>query len=119
MRRDGRHEWKGYNERRDDHRFGRNVSHGNRGHHNQPEIREDFQKIREARNEVRQDRGQLRKDYRELKRDKVELRKDIRKGASPAEIARDRSEIKEDWQKIAASRRELRQDQGTLDAARL
>ena len=71
LRRDGRHEWKGYNERRDDHRFGRNVSHGNRGHHNKPEIREDFQKIREARrNEVRQDRGQLRKDYRELKREK-------------------------------------------------
>jgi len=60
----------------------------------------------------------LRKDYRELKSDKAELRRDIRKGASPAEIARDRSEIKEDWQKIAANRRELRQDQGTLDAAR-
>ena len=90
----------------------------NRGHHNKPEIRQDFKDIRNARNEVKGDRVELRKDLTELKKDKMELRKDIRNGASKTEILNDRKEIRQDLAEIRNDRVELRKDQNTLNTAR-
>ena len=90
----------------------------NRGHHNKPEIRQDFKDIHKARAEVKQNRGDLRKDYAELRKDRIELRKDIRNGASKTEILNDRKEIRDDLAKISKDRAELRKDQNTLNTAR-
>ncbi len=90
----------------------------NRGHHNKPEIRQDFKDIRNARTEVRQDRRELRNDYAELRKDRRELRKDLRNGASPTEILNDRKEIRDDLAEIGKDRAELRKDQNTLRSAR-
>ena len=90
----------------------------NRGHHNKPEVRQDFKDIRNARNEVRDDRRELRKDYTELRKDRLELRRDQRNGASKAEIMKDRQEICDDLLEIRKDRLELRKDQATLGAAR-
>lgn len=90
----------------------------NRGHHNKPEIRQDFKDIRNARSEVRQDRRELRKDYAELRKDRRELRRDLRNGASSTEILNDQKEIRDDLAEIARDRTELRKDQNTLKNAR-
>lgn len=113
------------NGRWDDHR-GRPVNYSrrhdgrfdNRGHHNKPEIRQDFKDIRATRKEVQQDRAELRKDYAELRKDRMELKRDLRNGAGKAEILKDRQEIRDDLKEIAKDRGELRADQGRLDAAR-
>lgn len=103
----------GHYERRDGYRGGgrdpkhdyiRDVRHDSRGHHNKPEIRQDFKDIRNARNEVKQDRRELRGDFQELRRDR-------RNGASKAEI-------RSDWDEIRKDRAELSRDQARLDAAR-
>ena len=109
-RRDARHDIR--HDRRHDGRV------DNRGHHNKPEIRQDFKDVRNARNEVKQDRTELRKDYAELKKDRAELRRDVRNGASKAEILTDRKEIQSDLKEIRNDRVELQKDQAKLDAAR-
>lgn len=109
----------------DDHR-GQPVRHDprrdgrfdNLGHHNKPEIRQDFKDIHSTRNEIHGDRADLRKDYTELRKDRVELRKDIRNGASKTEIMKDRQEIRGDVKDISGDRVELRKDQGTLGSQR-
>jgi hypothetical protein len=100
------------------HDYRRDVRHDNRGHHNKPEIRQDFKDIRNARNEVKQDRRELRGDFQELRRDRAELRRDIRNGASKEEIFKDRQEIRDDFREIRKDRTEFRQDQARLDSAR-
>ena len=95
----------------------RDVRYDNRGHHNKPEIRQDFKDIRTARNEVRDGRKELRGDYRELRKDRAELRRDIRNGASKAEIRSGRREIRDDLKEIRKDRTDLRQDQARLDEA--
>ncbi len=82
----------------------RDVRHDNRGHHNKPEIRQDFKDIRNARNEVKQGRQELRGDHQELRKDRAELRRDIRNGASKEEIHRDRQEIHGDLKEIRSDR---------------
>jgi seryl-tRNA synthetase len=109
--RDGHHEQHDKNYRRD-------VRHDNRGHHNKPEIRQDFKDVRNARNEVKQDRRELRRDHQELRKDRAELRRDIHNGASKQEIFKDRQEIRDDLKEINKDRTELRHDQGTLQSAR-
>ena len=120
---DGDHHWRkdGKNDhhgRGEKHYYKHNVHHENRGHHNKPEIRQDFKDVRNARNEVTQDRRELRGDYQELRKDRAELRRDIRNGASKDEIRRDRQEIRDDFKEIRKDRTELQQDQTRLDAAR-
>ena len=66
--------WNGPHDRRDFRREGR-VD--NRGHHNKPEIRQDFKDVRGARKEVQDSRKDLRKDYTELRKDRLELRRDL------------------------------------------
>jgi hypothetical protein len=90
----------------------------NRGHHNKPEIRQDFKDIRNSRNEVKQDRVELRKDRIELNKDRAELRRDLRNGANKAEILKDHQEIRGDLREIRGDRVELRKDQNTLSTAR-
>lgn len=94
------------------------VRLSNRGHHNKPEIRQDFKDVRNARKEVQQGRVELRKDYTELRKDRAELRRDIRNGASKAEIMKDRQEIRDDMVEIRKDRVELRKDQTALNTAR-
>jgi Ni/Co efflux regulator RcnB len=104
--------------RYDRHSYRRDVRHDNRGHHNKPEIRQDFKDVRNARNEVKEGRKELRGDYQELRKDRAELRRDIRNGASKQEIFKDRQEIRDDFKEIHKDRADLRQDQARLDATR-
>src|SRR5215831_9967177 len=97
---------------------GKNGHQDKGGHHNNPEIRQDFKDVRNARNEVTQDRRELRGDYQELSKDRAELRRDIRNGASKDEIRKDRQEIRDDLKETRKDRTELQQDQTRLDAAR-
>jgi len=124
---DTKHDWDhhwsndgkdGHRGRAEKHYYRRNNQHDNRGHHNKPEIRQDFKDIHNARNEVKQDRRELRGDYQELRKDRAELRRDIRNGASKQEISKDRQEIRDDLNEISKDRTELRNDQGTLRSAR-
>ena len=108
--------WKGHPERHDKN-YRRDVRHDNRGHHNKPEIRQDFKDVRNARNEVKESRKELRGDHQELRKDRAELRRDIRNGAGKEEIRKDRQEIRDDFKEIHKDRTELRQDQARLDAA--
>src|SRR4249920_956926 len=86
--------WKGPHGKRDGHHdrhdknYRHDVRHDNRGHHNKPEIRQDFKDVRNARNEVKEGRKELRGDHQELRKDRAELRRDIRNGASKEEILR-------------------------------
>src|SRR5215475_9051265 len=120
---DGDHQWRkdgksGHHRRGEKHYYKHDVHHENRGHHNKPEIRQDFKDIHSARNEVKQDRGELRGDYQELRKDRAELQRDIRNGASKKEIFKDRQEIRDDFKEIRNDRTELRQDQARLESAR-
>src|SRR5215813_8570141 len=90
---DGDHHWRkdGKNDhhgRGEKHYYKHNVHHENRGHHNKPEIRQDFKDTGNARNEVKQDRRELHGDYQELKKDRAELQRDIRNGASKKKFLR-------------------------------
>ncbi|HVH92401.1 MAG TPA: hypothetical protein VM783_13560, partial [Candidatus Acidoferrum sp.] len=54
-RRDSRHSrWERHDGRHDKQHYRRDVRYDNRGHHNKPEIRQDFKDVRNARNEVKQ-----------------------------------------------------------------
>ena len=104
--------------RPDPRQYHRDVRYDNRGHHNKPEIRQDFKDIHNSRTEIKGDRVELRKDYTELRKDRAELRSDLRNGASKSEIMKDRQEIRGDMKEIHGDRVELRKDQGKLDAQR-
>jgi chromosome segregation ATPase len=115
----GHHEkWRANQNRRDDHRFVRDVPRDNRGHHNKPVIRKDFSDIRAKRKEIQQDRKELEGDYQELRKDRAELRRDIRNGTSQKEIFQDRQEIRSDLKEIAKDKQELQQDQNKLQTFR-
>ncbi len=118
-RRDGYHRRvPDYRWRQDAHNYKRNVYHDNRGHHNKPEIRQDFKGIRSARNEIKQDRRELRGDYKDVRKDRLELRRDLRNHASKDEILKDRQDLRNDYAEIKKDRTELRHDQGTVQSAR-
>jgi len=104
--------------RPDPRQYRRDVRYDNRGHHNKPEIRQDFKDIHGTRKEISGDRVELRKDHTELRNDRAELRRDLRSGASKTEIMTDRREIRGDMKEIHGDRVELRKDQGKLDAQR-
>src|SRR5262249_16654492 len=123
VKHDGDHHWR-KNGKKNHHRnveknyIKQKVNNENRGHHNKPEIRQDFKDIGNARNEVKQDRRELHGDYQELRKDRAELQRDIRNGASKKEIFKDRQELRDDFKEIRKDRTELQQDQTRLDAAR-
>ena len=96
----------------------RDTRYDYRGHHNKPEIRQDFKDVRGARKEVSDSRAELRKDHIELQKDRMELRRDLRNGASKAEILKDRQEIRGDLKEIHGDRVDLHNDQAKLDATR-
>jgi hypothetical protein len=104
--------------RPDPRQYRRDVRYDNRGHHNKPEIRQDFKDIHGTRKEIAGDRVELRKDHTELRNDRAELRRDLRNGASKTEIMKDRQEIRGDMREISKDRVELRKDQAKLDAQR-
>jgi len=66
------------------------------------------------RRDIHRDRIDLFRDRRDLRRDEFELRRDLRRGASPAEIARERRDIFEDRRDVFRDRRDLREDFGEL-----
>ena len=100
------------------------------------EIRQDLTEIFNDRRELRGDFGELRrdrnqygwnrypfnrynnKDLGELYRDRADLRRDIRRGASPAEIAAKKAEIQQDLSELAGDRRGVRGDFGELQRDR-
>ena len=92
-RRDGYHErGRDQHGRYDKHNYRRDVRHDNRGHHNKPEIRQDFKDIRNGASKE------------EIFRDRQEIRADVK------EIGNDRRELRQDQNTLQSARRELKAD---------
>ncbi len=65
--------------RPDPRQYRRDVRYDNRGHHNKPEIRQDFKDIHGTRKEISGDRVELRKDQAKLDAQRRELKSDLAK----------------------------------------